>query len=920
VTGAVVTFVDITKRLQAEESLRESEANFRTFFETMTDMIMVGTPEGQILFTNAAVTRTLGYLPDELKTMHLLDVHPADKRQEAEVIFAAMFRGERESCPLPLASKDGTLVPVETRVWFGRWNGENCLFGICKNLSAEQEAQQRFERLFRNNPSLIALSTVPGRQYVDVNDAFLATLGYSRDEVVGHTSTEFGLFAHPEQQAAVADQLQADGRIADVELQVRCKDGALLDGLFSGEVINNQGRHYLLTVMTDITARKRAERDLARLSEIQRDLMRLATDFVNVPLERQDAAIDQSLATMGQLIHADRAYLFAYDFGAGVMNNTHEWCNDGITPEIGNLQEVPNAMIPDWVAAHRCGECVHVPSVAALPTDSFLWQVLAPQGIRSLITLPLMQGADCLGFVGFDAVKEERSWQADDVSLLRVLAELYAHFEARRATERETRALQSRLTQARDAAQAAAIAKSMFLANMSHEIRTPLNAILGYAQIMQRECRTCPTGQRLKVITRSGEHLLELLTDLLELVRSDAHTITLAPSAFDFHQALEDVRLMFIRHPAAQALTLAFTCSPDVPHYIYADSGKIRQVLVNLVGNAVKFTEKGSVRLSASVVSKSEQDGLTLAVDVEDTGYGIGKDDLERIFEAFEQAELGRRGGKGTGLGLSLSRRYARALGGELTVTSRLGEGSLFRFIFLAKAASGEAPGQRAQGSVLRLAPGQRAVRLLVVDDDAASREMLAAMLEPVGFAVETAASAEQALRRLSQSGGIDLVLMDKRMPEMNGYEAIRRIRELPGGRELPVVVVTASGFANEGVPALAAGANGYVSKPVRREQLLEEIGKAGSIRYGYELEQGFDSDAAAPAELDAGALARLPEEKLRILDQALRRGDILLLRKTVEEIAQDHAGPAAGMRALLDAYDYARMRLLLDSVKGING
>jgi PAS domain S-box-containing protein len=786
-------------------------------------------------------------------------------------------------------------------------------------LSAEQEAQQRFERLFRNNPSLIALSTLPDRRFMDVNDAFLMTLGYSREDIIGHTSAECGLFIFPDQHARITELLLSNTHLAGVELQVRCKDGTLLDGLFSGEVISSQGQQYFLSVMTDITARKRAEKELARLSLIQRDLMRLATEFVNVPLDRQDAAIDQSLATMGQLIHADRAYLFTYDFNAGVMSNTHEWCGVGITPEIGNLQAVPNANFPDWVAAHRRGECVHIPSVAGLPTDSYLWQVLATQGIRSLITLPLMQGTDCLGFVGFDAVAEERNWQEEEVALLRVLAELYAHFEARRAAERETQALQQRLTLARDAAQAAALAKSLFLANMSHEIRTPLNAILGYAQIMERECEACRVKPRLKAITRSGEHLLELLTDLLELVRCDAHTITLAPKNFDFYQALEDVRLMFVRHPVAQILTLEFTYSPDVPRFIFADSGKIRQILVNLVGNAVKFTEKGSVRLSASVAEAETPDGdCVIAVDVDDTGYGIGPDDLNRIFEIFEQTESGWRGGKGTGLGLYLSRRYAHALDGDITVTSQLGVGSRFRFTFRARGVKDNVLGQ-SNRNVLRLSRDQRALHLLVVDDDATSREMLASMLEPIGFAVETAASAAQALSRMRQPEPVDLILMDKRMPEMNGYEAIAQIRKLPGGKTVPVVVVTASGFADEGVPALAAGANGYVSKPVQREQLLSEIGKICGVQYDYEENQPIGSQLTILAGVDVQAIACLPEEQRNLLKQALRRGDILLLRKIVETLAHDHADLAASIFALIDSYDYDRLRDLLDPVKGTN-
>jgi len=271
-TGRIIGFEgtarDITRRKQAEEALRESEANFRTFFETIDDLIVVATPEGRILFTNTAFRRKLGYSSEELAGMHVLDAHPADLRSEAEEIFAAMFRGERKSCPLPLAAKSGVLVPAETRVWFGRWNGVDCIFGVSKDLSAEQEAQQRFERLFRSNPSLMALSTLPERCFTDVNDTFLEVLGYSREEVIGRNAVELGLFPKPEQQAGLVDRMLKDGRITDFELQVRRRDGAILDGLFSGEIISSQGRRYFLTVMVDITRRRQAEEAL--LKERQR--------------------------------------------------------------------------------------------------------------------------------------------------------------------------------------------------------------------------------------------------------------------------------------------------------------------------------------------------------------------------------------------------------------------------------------------------------------------------------------------------------------------------------------------------------------------------------------------------------------------------------------------------------------------------
>lgn len=910
---------DITASHQVQLALRESEANFRTFFETITDLILVATPEGRILLTNPAYSRALGYTQQEFSGMQVMDLHPAEFHREAEAIFEAMFRGERESCPLPLWSKDGSYVPVETRIWLGQWNGMKCLFGISKNLSAEQEAQKRFERLFRSNPCPIALSSIPDRRFVDVNDAFVTTVGYTREEVIGNTSAALGFFANQEQQAAMSEQLRKEGRLVELEVQLRRKDGTLIDGLIYGEIFNSLGHRYLMTIMVDITARKRSEAELARVSTIQHALMLLATDFVNVPLEQQDLAIQESLETIGKLIHADRAYLFAYDFEQGVMSNTHEWCEEGISPEIANLQSVPIVLTPDWVAAHQRGEEIHIPDVKMLPAESHLRQILEPQGIHSLVTLPLIQGSACLGFVGFDAVREKRIWREEEVALLQVLAELYTHFEARLASEREMRELQKRLTQARDAAQEAAVAKSLFLANMSHEIRTPLNAILGYAQIMGRECliKACPMSKKLGAITRSGEHLLELLTDLMELVRSEAHETRLSASVFDFYQALEDVRLIFVKHPGAQTLTLEVSHEPEVPRFITSDSGKIRQVLVNLVSNAIKFTEVGGVRVLASVLPDSTTDAILMAVDVEDTGCGIHPEAIPHLFDLFYTHSDGtRKAGKGTGLGLPLSQRYARALGGDIALIRNAPEGgSCFRFTFRTRVADGASVAEQHKGIVSRIAPGQPPFRILVVDDAPDNREMLIDLLEPLGVTVVTAESGTSALQLLSQSTPFDLVLMDKRMPEMDGYETIRRLRTIPGREKIPVLVVTASGAGDEQELAEAAGANGYVSKPVHREKLLEEIGRVTGLTYEYESLQ--DERPPERPLLNAESFSRLPVELCRMLDQALHRGDIQQLRTLVEAIATDHPKLAEGLRVLVDAYDYDRLRHLLESVKG---
>jgi PAS domain S-box-containing protein len=256
------SFQDITERKLAEEALRETQENFRAFFETMDDIIIVGTPEGKIIYSNLAVSRKLGYTPEELKTMHVLDLHPVEKRQEAERIFAEMFRGERDACPLPLAKKGGDYLPVETRIWFGKWSGKDCIFGICKDLSSEQRALQKFNRLFDGNPTPIAVSSYPELKFTEVNDSFVYTLGFSREEVIGKTAEELGLLTETALFEQMVKKLQDRGSVRDIEMKVRKKDGTFVDGLFIGEIIDNQGQKSLLSVMVDISERNRLEREV----------------------------------------------------------------------------------------------------------------------------------------------------------------------------------------------------------------------------------------------------------------------------------------------------------------------------------------------------------------------------------------------------------------------------------------------------------------------------------------------------------------------------------------------------------------------------------------------------------------------------------------------------------------------------------
>ncbi len=250
VVGEIIT--NALERKRTEIRLKATEDNFNNFFSVIDDMIFVGDPKGNIYYTNTAVSRTLGYSIEELKKMHILAVHSKNHRKEAELIFSEMFNGKRDICPLPLQRKDGVLVPVETRVWFGKWDGKDCIFGISKNLSKEQEALQKFNKLFDNNPALMAVSTVDDGKYVNVNSAFLQTLGFSSEEVIGNTSEKLDLFIDSVKKKEVQEELKRNKKIKNYVLKIKAKNGKIINGLFSGDIIESQGVQYFLTVMLNL--------------------------------------------------------------------------------------------------------------------------------------------------------------------------------------------------------------------------------------------------------------------------------------------------------------------------------------------------------------------------------------------------------------------------------------------------------------------------------------------------------------------------------------------------------------------------------------------------------------------------------------------------------------------------------------------
>ena len=281
----------------------ENERNYRTFFESIDDSIIVASKDGKILYTNSSLTKKLGYSEKEIKQMHVLELNPKNKRKEAERIFGDMLTGKTKTCPLPLERKDGSLIPAETQVWFGKWNGQNCVFAVSKDLGEEQELLEKFNKRFNNNPSLMAISSLPDQKFTDVNEAFLTKIGYAKDEVIGKTSHDLHLFMNESEQKNVSEELKNRGNIHDIPLQIKTKTGAIIEGLFSGEIIENQGKSYFLTVMIDQTESKHAQEEMEKMNEELRSVNKLMVDremkMVELKKELEKCRGTASVSTIG---------------------------------------------------------------------------------------------------------------------------------------------------------------------------------------------------------------------------------------------------------------------------------------------------------------------------------------------------------------------------------------------------------------------------------------------------------------------------------------------------------------------------------------------------------------------------------------------------------------------------------------------
>lgn len=552
------------------------------------------------------------------------------------------------------------------------------------------------------------------------------------------------------------------------------------------------------------------ENELRKQEELHHLVSLLLNRFLTTSLDDFSERVNHSLEELGRYFQADRVYVFDYDFEKKLCHNTFEWCAPGVSSELDNLQNVPLDALPEWVNTHIKGESMYIPRVQALPVESGIRQILEPQQVQSLLAVPMMSGNHCHGFVGFDSVMQERTYSKHEQNVLKDFSNALLGAVERHRVEAQREMIHQQLIVAKQEAERANIAKSEFLSNMSHEIRTPLNVILGFSHLLKQEGLDQKNKRRVEDILQNGEHLLMLINEILDMSKIESGYVQIVKQTISLPVMIEDLYRMFEMMAYQKGIELLVEVDQCVPNQIVSDPTKVKQILINLIHNALKFTARGRIRIKVSASASQ------LCFIITDTGRGIEGQELELLFEPFYQKKYTDQQ-QGTGLGLPISKQYATLLGGDLQVESSVGHGS--RFTFTLPLEQNERVETVNSESETWTDVRFSNMHVLVVEDTPAQQDILQELLEAVGCKVSLTALGNVALEKV-RTERYDMILLDVRLPDLDGIEVATRLKSHANCP--PIIIISANAFDEDRQKAFVSGASAFISKPFHPNQLFE--------------------------------------------------------------------------------------------------
>jgi PAS domain S-box-containing protein len=833
-----------------------------------------------------------------------------------------------------------------------------------------RQSQSKFRNIFDNSQVGIFRIRLEDGMILDANQRLIETLGYASADELINVKRSTDLYLDPKDRPRALNLLKVQGCIQNFETQFRRKDGSTFWGLLSARF--NLEDECVDGVMTDISDRKQVEEALRASEAEMRALIAAMPDTIIVynregrcleiaptspvdqlvkPAKDQiNCTVYESLPPAQAPIHhryildaLERQQTLSLEYNLAIAGE-ERWFAASVSPlsadtvlwvarDITNRTRIEGALkasettkralieaIPDLLLRLRQdgtyldvmnGNKFSLLNSTRLTPGTNVHDSLPPELAQkrleamrqSLVTGELQVYEQRLDINGEPHDEEVRIAVCGEDEVLLMVRDITARKQA-----------EENLQKAVAAAEAANRAKSIFLANMSHELRTPLNIILGFTQLLIRGGSLNPQQQdQLNTINRSGEHLLTLINDVLEMSKIEAGRVTLNETDFDFHDLLDWLYQMFQFKSQSKGLQFTIQRSPNSPEFIRTDESKLRQVLVNLVGNAVKFTQTGSVTLRVGVKPYEEAvaaELLMLTFEVEDTGPGIASADLSRLFQPFVQTDTGHKSQEGTGLGLAISQKFVQLMGGEIKATSEVGRGALFKFHIRTEVVeTAVRKSAAASRQVVGLEPGQPQYRILIVEDKPENREILTQLLIPVGFDVQEATNGLEGVQAW-ETGAPDLIWMDIRMPVMDGYEATKQIMAASkvSDRDPPVIIaLTGSVFEEDRKIAMEMGCRDFVRKPFRTEEIFEKMAEYLGVQYIYADQVTADNGSnPAPAEnfvLTSKSLGVMPMEWIEALDQAATKVSAKLVTNLIDQIPAQHAQLASALTQLVNDF-----------------
>jgi PAS domain S-box-containing protein len=886
IAGYIAHIID---EKQKREAIQDSEQKFKNLAEQTPNMIFIS-QKGRVVFANKKCEEIMGYQREEICSPDfdfLVLIAPED-RDKIKANFAKHLQGEENpSLEFAILTKEGKRIEAILTTKLIDYEERKAILGTITDITerkrAEEElkrSEERFRLVFESAPDAYYLNDLKGT-FIDGNKAAEKLMGYKREELIGKSFLKLDLLSAefiPKAAYSLVKNIRGKSTGPD-EFILKRKDGSKVAVEISTHPAEFHGKTVVLGIARDITERKKAEQVLKENEEKYRTL----TENVNIGVYRNTSG------AKGRFLEANSALVKMFGY-----KNKKELLALNVSDLYQNEQD----------------------------REKFSEKILIRGFVKDEETpLKKKDGRPIVCSVSAVAVKDEQgNVKYFDGTIKDITERKRAEEELNKYKEHLEELVTARteeLEAAKQTADAANRAKSIFLANMSHEIRTPMNAILGFSQLMQRdETLTLLQWQHLDTINRSGEHLMALINDILEMSKIEAGRTTLNPTTFDLRALFEDLEMMFRMRTDAKKLNFSVEVLGHSLGYVVGDQGKLRQVFINLLGNAVKFTENGGIVLRVRL-NHEDSNKLRLRAEVEDTGLGIPETELNKLFKPFQQTRDGRQAGPGTGLGLAISKEFVRLMGGDITVNSRIGKGSLFKFdVQLRASESGSVEKKPEFHRVMSLLPGQPTYRILIADDEETNLVLASRMFGNIGFETRQATNGQEAVETFN-AWQPHLIFMDMRMPVMDGFEAVRRIRAGPGGREVKIVCVTASAFEKDREEAFRAGADDFIAKPFREAVVFEKIGKLLGIEYVFSKEARSEKllpNAAVMSAMTAEVLSALPDESIHKMRDAVVKADFELMMELVGGVEDHNILVAQELRSLVERFEYTELLELLQT------